>query len=160
MNQFCNNKHFSSIWKKKNNIIQTRDYILYKRDNIFNKLIQQDISHILKYFAYRKMQKNHPDFCLLYRQNKLCHDLEPDSLNCFCCMCPHYLPEITYDNTYKIGVCMANSNDGYYKNTIVKDKYSIELMIWNCKNCLIPHHEDYVHLQMTSKINNHNCINL
>jgi Zn-finger protein len=76
------------------------------------------------------MVKNEQNFCLLYKENKKCHNLE--NLNCYFCGCPHF--RINDIESF----CNINSKDG---NKIkAKDGFIHQ----DCTKCTIPHHEKYI----------------
>jgi len=77
-------------------------------------------------FAYPDLKSQYPDFCPLFKKNKICHDMNPLKLNCWDCFCPHY--DRYFTNGKLIGKCQINSKDGKYTNNI-----------WDCSNCLKPH---------------------
>ena len=62
---------------KKHEVVLAKLYAQYKTKE-----------EIIAYFRFENMQKNEPDFCVLYAKNQKCHDL--DYLNCFLCACPHF----------------------------------------------------------------------
>jgi len=61
-----------------------------KHEKIMNKLLSKDFSkeQIIQYFDFDNMVKQEKDFCLLYKENKKCHDMQ--SLNCYLCACPNF----------------------------------------------------------------------
>jgi len=59
-----------------------------KHEKILEKLKNKSDDEVIRYFEYENMQKNEVDFCLLYKDNKKCHDVE--NLNCYLCACPHF----------------------------------------------------------------------
>ncbi|MEA2019464.1 MAG: hypothetical protein U9N59_13580 [Campylobacterota bacterium] len=76
------------------------------------------------------MKIKEKDFCVLYSQNKKCHDI--DKLNCYLCACPNF----RVDN--KSSFCDINSKDG--GNIEGKDGYIHQ----NCSKCTVPHKVKYV----------------
>lgn len=111
------------------------------KNKIVQKLLDKeyDKKEIIDYFSFDNMIKSEVDFCLLYKDNKKCHDLE--DLNCFFCACPHFkfdddgLSSDGEKTTYSI--CSINSKDGsvfQYEDALHQD----------CSNCTIPHQKDYV----------------
>lgn len=111
-----------------------------KHKNIVDKLIAKEYTkeQIIEYFDFDNMVKEEPMFCLLYKDNKKCHDM--DSLNCYLCACPHFRFD---DNGVKKGTqteysdCAIECKHGakfIYNNKIHQD----------CTSCEIPHKKSYV----------------
>lgn len=99
-----------------------------------------DIDQIAEMFTYKVMRSECPDLCRLYKENKLCHDMKLDELNCYGCYCPNYKQEEIIDEETglpKRGICVINSKFGFYKN---KETY----LILNCTNCIVPHRKKYI----------------
>jgi len=112
-----------------------------KHKKIVQKLIKKglDKEQIIEYFDFDNMLKNELDFCLLYMQNKKCHDIA--SLNCYLCSCPNFrfkdegVKKI--DKNIQYSFCDIDSKDGkqaIYGTSIHQD----------CSNCSVPHHKAYV----------------
>ncbi len=59
-----------------------------KHQKLVQKLYSLSENELIEYFLYENMQKNEPDFCLLYKENKKCHDMK--NLNCYLCACPEF----------------------------------------------------------------------
>jgi len=59
-----------------------------KRKNILEKLKNHSDEEVVDYFVFENMVEKEPDFCLLYKEKKKCHDTE--YLNCFFCACPYF----------------------------------------------------------------------
>lgn len=94
---------------------------------------------IIEYFVFENMVKNEPDFCLLYTENKKCHDLE--YLNCYLCACPYFrfsdkgVKKV--DGKTKFSFCSIDAKEGkaaVYGDAIHQD----------CSACTIPHAKNYV----------------
>jgi len=112
-----------------------------KHKNIINKLIAQNYSkeQIIKYFDFDSMVKNEPDFCLLYKDNKKCHEME--SLNCYLCACPYFrfddsgIKNVGENTQYSLcSIDAKDGNQGIYGGKIHQD----------CSGCEIPHKTRYV----------------
>lgn len=112
-----------------------------KHKVIVSKLLKQDYSQeqIIEYFDFDSMVKNEPDFCLLYAENKKCHDME--KLSCYLCACPNFrfddagIKEVEKNTQYSF--CDIESKDGaqgVYGDAIHQD----------CSKCSVPHHKNYV----------------
>jgi hypothetical protein len=112
-----------------------------KHANIVKKLVslEMDKDEIIEYFFYENMVKNEKDFCLLYAQNKKCHDMK--ELNCYFCACPNFrfndagIKEL--ENKTQYSFCDINSKDGSLG--IYGDK-----MHQDCSLCKVPHHKEYI----------------
>lgn len=112
-----------------------------KHKKIVQKLLDQgyDKESILEYFDFENMCEKEPDFCLLYKEHKKCHEIEP--LNCYLCACPHFrfndegMRE--HRGATQYSCCDIQSKHGglvQYGDAIHQ----------NCTNCLIPHHLKYI----------------
>ena len=55
---------------------------------IMEKLTHLSDTEVIEYFRFENMVINEPDFCLLYTENKKCHEVE--HLNCYWCACPYF----------------------------------------------------------------------
>jgi len=107
-----------------------------KHAAIMKKLTHLTDEEIIQYFRFENMVIHENDFCLLYAQNKKCHDIE--HLNCYWCACPYFrfndqgLEVIEEKTLYS--TCSIQSKEGAQfisDNSIHQD----------CTNCLIPHQE-------------------
>jgi len=94
---------------------------------------------IIEYFRFENMVKSEPNFCLLYAENKKCHDIA--YLSCYLCACPHFrfndkgVKEV--EKKMQKSFCAIDSKEGaqsFYGDTIHQD----------CSNCHIPHAKSYV----------------
>lgn len=112
-----------------------------KHKLVVRKLLKKNYSkeEIVKYFDFENMLKHESDFCLLYKENKKCHDIE--SLNCYLCACPHFrfkdegIQKVEKNIQYSF--CEIESKDGslgVYGDTIHQD----------CSQCKIPHRTSYI----------------
>ncbi|MEA1880764.1 MAG: hypothetical protein U9N11_08980 [Campylobacterota bacterium] len=116
-----------------------------KHQAIIAKLSHLSDEEIIAYFRFENMVIHEPDFCLLYRDNKKCHDME--TLNCYLCACPNFRfdddgfskVEIfeKVENKTLYSTCSIESKDG---GTFIDDK-SIHQ---DCSKCSVPHHEAYI----------------
>jgi len=110
-----------------------------KHKNIMKKLEALSDEEVIAYFRFENMVVNEPDFCLLYKEGKKCHEME--ELNCYLCACPNFRfddnglskegEKVTYSR------CSINSEDGAQfvsENAIHQD----------CSGCTVPHHEAYI----------------
>lgn len=110
-----------------------------KHKKIIEKLKHLSNDEIIDYFRFENMQKNEPDFCLLYKENKKCHDIE--DLNCYLCACPYFrfddngLEKI--ENKTLFSKCSINSKKG---STFEGDDY----IHHDCTSCVIPHKKNYI----------------
>lgn len=110
-----------------------------KHKKILEKLKDKSDDEVIEYFAYENMQKNEKDFCLLYKDNKKCHDME--NLNCYLCACPHFRFD---DNGFKkkngktiFSFCSIESKKGKFFE-------SEEVIHQDCSDCVIPHKKNYI----------------
>ena len=127
-----------------------------KHKQIVSKLITQEFSQeqIIDYFDFDSMVKNEPNFCLLYAENKKCHDME--SLNCYLCACPNFrfddagIKKIKENTQYSF--CDIESKDG--SQGVYGDKIHQD-----CSKCSVPHHRSYVekHFDFDWKVCMRNC---
>ncbi|WP_198304890.1 hypothetical protein [Arcobacter vandammei] len=107
---------------------------------VMKKLENFTKDEILEYFKFENMQKNEPDFCLLYKENKKCHDIE--DLNCYLCACPHFRfndsgLSVNQDKKTIYSICSINSRKG---SQFEGDDYIHQ----DCSNCDIPHKKNYI----------------
>ena len=107
-----------------------------KHATIMQKLTHLSDAEVIEYFRFENMAINEPSFCLLYAQNKKCHEVQ--ELNCYWCACPYFRfndkglevvdDKILYSN------CSIQSKEG---SRFISEK-SIHQ---DCTRCLIPHQE-------------------
>lgn len=100
-----------------------------KHKKIVEKLSHLSDKQIVEYFKYENMVTNEPDFCILYKENKKCHEMT--DLNCYFCACPNFRVET--NRSY----CSIDSKDGgkiEHNGFIHQD----------CSKCLVPHNEKYI----------------
>lgn len=106
---------------------------------ILEKLTHLSDLDVIEYFRFENMVINEPGFCLLYAENKKCHDME--HLNCYWCACPYFRFN---DSGFSLregkilySTCSIESKDGaQFVNDI-----SIHQ---DCTNCLVPHREKVI----------------
>ncbi len=112
-----------------------------KHKRIVDKLLEEKFTkeQIIEYFEFENMVKNEPNFCLLYKDNKKCHDMQ--ELNCYLCACPNFRfndDGITkQDNKTQYSFCTIDSKDG--EQGVYGDKIHQE-----CSQCTLPHHKSYI----------------
>ena len=127
-----------------------------KHKQIVSKLITKNFTkeQIIEYFDFENMVKQEKDFCLLYADNKKCHDME--SLNCYLCACPNFrfddkgIKKVGENTQYSF--CDIESKDGsqgIYGEVIHQD----------CSKCGVPHHKNYVekHFDLDWKVAMKKC---
>jgi hypothetical protein len=78
------------------------------------------------YFTYNKLKLSHPNYCPLFKNNKICHNIDKDEMDCYHCYCPYYDNE--YVENDRIGRCKRRRNNGKYNNNI-----------WDCSDCTVMH---------------------
>ncbi|CAA6822953.1 MAG: FIG00388424: hypothetical protein [uncultured Sulfurovum sp.] len=109
-----------------------------KHKVIMDKLTHLSNEEIVAYFRFDNMVEKEADFCLLYKENKKCHDVE--HLNCYLCACPHFRFD---DEGWEmkgakyLSSCSINSKEG---GEFVTDAGIHQ----DCSNCLVPHNESYI----------------
>lgn len=110
-----------------------------KHHEIMQKLTKLSDEEVIKYFRFENMLEKEPDFCLLYKENKKCHDIP--KLNCYLCACPSFrfddqgLFMLASKTVYSI--CDINAKDG-------SSFESDEAIHQDCTKCLLPHQEGYI----------------
>ena len=103
-----------------------------KHKKIIEKLTHLNDAKKVEYFLYENMIKNESTFCLLYKENKKCHEMK--DLNCYLCACPEFrLQAKSKIKSY----CSINSKFG----TTCKVHDDIHQ---DCSGCLIPHKKQYI----------------
>ena len=112
-----------------------------KHKTIVEKLQKKGLSkeEIVEYFDFENMVKMEKDFCLLYSENKKCHDVK--TLNCYLCACPHFRFKDEgfekIENKTKYSFCSIDAKDG--KTAIYGDAIHQD-----CSACTVPHHKSYI----------------
>jgi hypothetical protein len=110
-----------------------------KHRSIMQKLTALSDEEVIAYFRFENMVKKEPDFCLLYAQNKKCHEV--NNLNCYLCACPHFafddkgLGQEGEKTVYSR--CGINAKES---TTFISDK----AIHHDCSYCVIPHDEAYI----------------
>jgi len=79
-----------------------------------------------KYFRYRNLVKNEPNFCPLFSLKKKCHNIS--NLNCWSCYCDYYDRQYIDKENGLIGRCSIGNENGKYTRGV-----------WDCSNCGMPH---------------------
>jgi len=110
-----------------------------KHKVIVEKLHKEQMSKadIIAYFRFENMVEKEPKFCLLYAENKPCHDMK--EINCYMCACPNFRFDdagLRKQGNYLIkSECdIANGTSYGYENHVHQD----------CSSCTVPHHEVYI----------------
>jgi len=112
-----------------------------KHKKIVTKLLVKNYTNeqIVEYFDFDNMLIKEPDFCLLYKDSKKCHDME--KLNCYLCACPHFrfddkgIKKIGENTQFSIcDIDSKHGSQGLYSDRIHQD----------CSKCQIPHHASYI----------------
>lgn len=111
-----------------------------KHKAIMQKLKNRTDDEVIEYFNYENMIKEEKDFCLLYAQNKKCHDI--DNLNCYICACPYFRfkDEVGFkqvDGKTLFSYCSIDSKKG-------KTFESEQAIHQDCSDCVIPHKKKYI----------------
>ena len=110
-----------------------------KHKAILKKLAQLSDDEVIAYFRFENMVEKEPDFCLLYKEKKKCHDMEV--LNCYLCACPNFRFKDEgfkkFEGKTLFSTSHIDSKDGA--------QYILDDAIHqNCSGCLVPHHEAYI----------------
>ncbi len=112
-----------------------------KHKIIIDKLVAKNYTkeQIIEYFDFDNMVAEENNFCLLYKDNEKCHDME--KLNCYLCACPNF--RFDDKGIKKVGkntqfsFCDINHKDGS------QDVYSTRIH-QNCSKCDVPHKLSYI----------------
>ncbi len=110
-----------------------------KHKDIMSKLEDLSDADVITYFRFENMVEKEPDFCLLYKEKKKCHEME--DLNCYLCACPNF--RFNDEGFSKAGsqvlysTCSIDSKDGAQ---FVSD----DAIHQDCSRCTVPHHEAYI----------------
>ncbi len=103
---------------------------------IMKKLTSLSESEVIEYFQFENMVVNEPNFCLLYAENKKCH--ETQYLNCYWCACPYFRFNdkgfSTQEGKILYSTCSIDCKEGkrFISDTSIHQ---------DCTSCLIPHQE-------------------
>ncbi len=101
------------------------------RTIIDNENLSLHFEAIAEFFLYQNMQQKYPQFCELYKKDKLCHNnLPKEKFCCLFCGCPFYNYDIWDQENNVFGGCNINSTDGFRN----------ENGYWDCSNCSFVHH--------------------
>lgn len=110
-----------------------------KHAKIMEKLKDLSDDEVIDYFKFENMVEKENDFCLLYKDNKKCHDYE--DLNCYLCACPYFRFDddgiSKKDDKTVYSFCSIDSRHG---TEFVGDDYIHQ----NCTGCIIPHKRRYI----------------
>lgn len=112
-----------------------------KHKKIVDKLLERgfDKTQIIAYFDFDNMVRTEPDFCLLYADQKKCHDME--RLNCYLCACPYFRFNddgiAKADGKTLYSTCAIDAKDG--KAYVFGD-----MIHQDCSGCTVPHHAKYI----------------
>lgn len=101
-----------------------------KHHDIMARLTHLSDGEIIEYFDFDNMVQNEPDFCLLYKENKKCHEME--HLNCYFCACPLFRLGDTKS------FCKIESRFG--GKIVGADGFIHQ----DCTKCKIPHKVSYI----------------
>lgn len=107
-----------------------------KHQAIMKKLSHLNKEEVIAYFRFENMVEKELDFCLLYQDNKKCHDIE--NLNCYLCACPHFRFDddglSQKDEKTLYSTCAIDTKEGA--------QFTSDVAIHqDCSKCTIPHHE-------------------
>lgn len=96
---------------------------------------------VIEYFNYENMKEKQPNFCLLYTENKKCHDMP--NLNCFLCGCPHFRSsdDGLYHNesiTFMSTCSIKSQYMGFFISEEAKEAHL------DCSACKLPHTKGFI----------------
>ena len=110
-----------------------------KHKKIMKKLEALSDDEVIRYFRFENMVKKEPDFCLLYKEKKKCHEMEV--LNCYLCACPNFRFDdeglSQEENKILYSTCSIVSKEG-------AEFVSDDAIHQDCSGCTVPHHEAYI----------------
>ncbi|MFA4953359.1 MAG: cysteine-rich small domain-containing protein [Candidatus Pacearchaeota archaeon] len=112
------------------------------------KLIELRIRNLVGEFDFDRRKKEFPNECPCYtenrkfsvsfktgnfedKENKRCHDIPENELNCFLCYCPEYNLNLEFGGC-KIGNPQEKGK-WFYHEALPRGK------IWDCSDCGYPH---------------------
>ena len=114
------------------------------------KLIEARIKNLLNEFDFAERKEKFQNKCPCYLENKPCHEIPEDKLNCFLCYCPEYNTENkkfsvsqtprtqgVRDTRIEIGGCNLGNPQG--KGKWFHHEALPEGRIWDCSDCSYPH---------------------
>lgn len=113
-----------------------------KHRAIVAKLSHLSDHEVIEYFRFENMVEKEREFCLLYADNKKCHEIE--HLNCYWCACPYFRfndEGLSIDEgitTYSKCSIDAKEGSQFHHDTSIHQ---------DCTNCLIPHKEATIEKQ-------------
>ncbi|DAB30280.1 MAG TPA: hypothetical protein CFH84_05005 [Sulfurimonas sp. UBA12504] len=112
-----------------------------KHTTIVAKLHERGMNkkQIIDYFDFDNMVLHEREFCLLYQEDKKCHDVE--TLNCYLCACPHFRFDdnstTNIEEKTEYSFCAINAKEG-------KKFISQNALHQDCTACLVPHSEEFI----------------
>ncbi len=109
------------------------DFIRRREEIVRNKGLSSPEA-IANYFTYENISREYPDFCPLFKSNKVCHNMSRKELVCYFCACPYYDYEYYDEEKKEYGRCRINSKYGKRN----------EWGYWDCSACLLPHRAKFV----------------
>ncbi len=99
--------------------------------DLTKRVLERRVEIVLKEFLFATRQKRDITECTCYDENKPCHNIPSDELNCYFCLCPEY------DNSKEEGGCKIEDPEGKGKWF---DRPDLEAgHIWDCSDCTYPH---------------------
>jgi hypothetical protein len=110
-----------------------------KHKNVVDELVSKNYAkeRIIEYFDFDNMVKNEKSFCLLYEENKKCHDIK--KLNCFLCACPHF--RFNDEGLREEGEMRIYSECSIGLGAEFTHQASVH---HDCTSCVLPHKSSYV----------------
>jgi Zn-finger protein len=109
-----------------------------KHATLMAKLSHLSTTEVIEYFRFENMVDKEADFCLLYANNKKCH--ESEYLNCYLCACPYFRFNdaglALHEGKILYSTCSLNLGDQFISDNAIHH---------DCTRCEIPHSEKLLH---------------
>lgn len=102
---------------------------IQKRREIISRFHLKTPEEIIEFFKYDNLKKMVPDFCVLFKNNLLCHNLPEKELICYFCACPFYDDELWDEDRKIFGDCKNPEGKG------VRNIHGY----YDCTSCTLPH---------------------
>lgn len=100
-----------------------------KRQEIISRFQLHTPEETIEFFKYDNLKLKVPDFCVLFKDNLLCHNLPENELICYFCACPFYDYELWDEDKKIFGACKNPEGTG------IRNEHGY----FDCTNCTLPH---------------------